>query len=609
MCGIAGFFGPRAVGPDLIERMMAELRRRGPDAQHVKAWDERFQDADGTVANALLHARLSIIDPRPEADQPMANDAGDIWICYNGEVYDWQADADALRKQGVRFRTRSDTEFILRAYETWGLECLPKLRGMFAIAILDLRQRKLHLIRDRMGLKPIVYYHREGEFAFASTVRALLPYLPASARTISREGIDAYLAHRYIPAPRTIFERMFRLENGHYITFDFATRMLHKRRYWNPQAVAGDWRDALDHAIKIRTVADRPLGLFLSGGIDSTVLAARLAAQGYVNLRSFTAAFPGSEMDESGQAKEFADLVGMQNHAIAIPDRIASDFAQIVADLDEPFADPSSFPTWYLARATSEQVKVVLGGDGGDELFAGYKRIDKHLRTAWRRDMRIPLGDITPDMDSKGWAKLKTELGMTWVQAYSLRFSGFTPNQRLYLQRAERLPQLTYWRWQETMGSTPRNVLLDLDQDNYLPEYILRKADLCTMAHGLELRAPLLDHHWYQHLLALSDAERFTSPPKRLFESVCDPCSRLGLFKRKKRGFNPPLRHWLQADLRGRFAGLGERLATTTSGQLDASSVDAMVACYQTGANHLAEQMLQLLILDEALHQLDALGA
>ena len=334
MCGIAGFFGLRTIDPLVPKRMLAQVRRRGPDAQHAVTWDARYQPSDDAIVNALLHARLSIIDPRPEADQPMANDRGDIWICYNGEVYDWQSDAAILRAQGVVFRTRSDTEFILRAYEAWGIDCLSRLRGMFAIVIVDLREQKIFLIRDRMGLKPLIYYHHDGELAFASTVRGILPYVPAKLRQFSAESIDAYLVHRYIPAPRTLFSHVSRLENGHYLDFDLNSRALSKHCYWDPQARQGNWLTTLDHAIKMRTVADRPLGLFLSSGIDSSVLACRLAMQGFHNLHSFTAAFRGSSMDESPEAKAFAEQVGLPNHAVEIPQQIAGDFEQIVADMD-----------------------------------------------------------------------------------------------------------------------------------------------------------------------------------------------------------------------------------------------------------------------------------
>ena len=604
MCGIAGFFGTRLVDPAVPERMLDAIRRRGPDARHALLWDARFRETAGGVANALLHARLSIIDPRPEADQPMANDAGDIWISYNGEVFDWQADADGLRREGVVFRTRSDTEYILRSYEARGIDFLPRLRGMFAFAIVDLRTQRVLLVRDRMGVKPLVYAHHDGELAFGSTVRAVLPYLPAARRGFSAEAIDAYLAHRYVPAPRTILGAVSRLENGHYLELDLATGRLAKHRYWRPRPEPGDWRATLDHAVKIRTVADRPLGIFLSSGVDSSVLACRLAAQGFRDLHTFTAAFPGSEMDEAPDANAFADAIGLPNHAVPVPQTIAGDFERIVADLDEPFADPSAFPMWYLSRATVDHVKVVLGGDGGDELFAGYKRYGRHLRSAWRRGVRVPGLAVRPALDGKGWPKIAAEAGMDWREAYSLRFSGFTPGQRLYLQPGRLPGPPTWWRLDEAAPADALASLLAVDMDNYFPEYILRKGDLCTMAHGLELRTPLLDHVWYQQLLALPPAQRFTTPPKLLLGEACKPCIEMGLFTRKKRGFNPPLEQWLREDLAERVAGLGKRLADSSSGQLDARAVDAVLEHYARGARHMAEQVLQLLVLDESLRQL-----
>ena len=234
MCGIAGFFGSQPVSSGTVERMMAALRRRGPDAEHALLWTPGFERTDGAAPNGLLHTRLSIIDPRPEADQPMGNERGDVWIAYNGEVYDWAGDAQALKATGRRFRTRSDTEFILHAYEHWGIDFVHRLRGMFALAILDLPRRALYVVRDRLGLKPVVYAHRSEGFAFASTVRALLPWLPRDARAFSPEGIDAYLAHRTIPAPRTVFAAMSRLPPAHWLRYDLATGHVTTREYWRP---------------------------------------------------------------------------------------------------------------------------------------------------------------------------------------------------------------------------------------------------------------------------------------------------------------------------------------------------------------------------------------
>jgi len=605
MCGIAGFFGNAPRSRHTAAAMLSALRQRGPDAQHQVTWDQNFRRSDGSAHHALLHARLAIIDPRPEADQPMANDDQSLWLSYNGEVYGWASDAAELRGQGVAFRTRSDTEFILRGYEAWGMDrLLPKLRGMFAFALLDLRQRKLYLVRDRMGEKPLVYAHGDDGLAFGSLVRAVLPWLPPNSRGFDADALDAYLAHRYIPAPMTVFGAIRRLENGHLLEYDIERNTLHKRCYWTPQAMPGDWRRLLDEAIELRTVADRPLGIFLSGGIDSSLIACRLAAQGHQDLRTFSAAFPGSPMDESADAAAFAAASGLSNTSIAIPNRVADDFARIVADLDEPFADPSSFPAWYLARETSGAVKVVLGGDGGDELFAGYKRINRHLRSAWRVGLHLPL-PVLPSASGKGMSKWLAELGLDWKSAYALRFSGCTPGQRAFLQPARRMRSALWWRVPDTTETSPLKQLLALDYANYLPEYILRKTDLVTLCHGLELRAPLLDHHFVEAILALPDAQRFTRPAKRLLQ---DACPRLApLFSRPKRGFNPPLAGWLHDDLEPRLAGLGQRLEALTDGQIAAGAADALTARYRH-EEALAEQVLQLLILDESLAQLRALG-
>lgn len=614
MCGIAGLIQNRAASPAVLGAMLSALRRRGPDAEHIVGWNVQGQRHDANPDVALIHTRLAIMDPRPEADQPFSNDDGSVWLCYNGEVYDWQQHADELRKQGVQFETHADTEFILRGYEAWGLEgLLPKLRGMFTFAILDWNKREVFLVRDRMGLKPLVYTTANGGLAFGSLVRSVLPAVPQDQRQFSAESIDAYLAHRYIPAPRTIFQHMHRLENAHYLHYRLDTQQLTKHCYWQPEGVAGGgenaWQQELDTAIRIRTVADRPLGVFLSGGIDSSTIACRLKEQGFVQLHTFSAAFPGSSLDESPLAKEIADTLGLPNQAIPVPLTIANDFEQIIADLDEPFADPSSFPTWYLAQATTRQVKVVLGGDGGDELFAGYKRQHKHLRTLWRRAFRLPMPNLA-EATGKGWRKLFSELRMSWLQAYSLRFSGMTPGQRAWLQPQHKALPANYWRMPAAAtlkALTPLKQLLAIDLQNYLPEYILRKGDLCTMAHGLELRAPLLDHVWAQTVMALPDAQRFTWPAKQLFRQVTQALASLDLFNRKKRGFNPPLNPWLQQDLKARLPQLGQRLQQLTNGQLQADRVDHMVKTYAQRPA-LAEHVLQLVVLEASLSQLGVLA-
>lgn len=614
MCGIGGFFDSRGDSVALARGMLAALAARGPDAAHVAAFDGQLQPVEqaAETPHALVHARLSIIDPRPEADQPMASDDGQVWLCYNGELYGWQEEGAALATQRP-FRTRSDTEFILRAYQAWGMPgMLERLRGMFAFALFDRRLGKLWLVRDRFGKKPLLWWSDGKGLAFASLLRALLPVVPERARRLSHQGLDAYLAHRYIPAPLTLVQGVQRLPNGHLLCWDVqGGKVPEVECWWNPgqdEKPAATWQETLDQAVALRCVADRPVGLFLSGGIDSTVVAARLVQQGQA-MTAFTAAFPGSEFDETPMAGKVCERLGLPHHPVPVPTSIRHHFSAIVASLDEPFADPSAIPLWYLARETTRHVKVVLGGDGGDELFAGYKRYRAHLRSRFRRGIRWPGQGAEGLLQPQGWPKLRQELAMSWEDAYSLRFSGFSPLQRQFLQPGLTSLAPTYWRKAPPKGEQGAlDRLLALDLANYLPEYILRKADLTTMGHGLELRAPLLDQAFAAQVWHLPPAQRFTQPAKHLLAEVLPAELAASLFAGKKRGFNPPLKHWLSEDLRERHAGLGRRLQRATGGQMSGEAVDALLAAYLGGEGALAENLLQLLVLDESLIQLRALG-
>jgi asparagine synthase (glutamine-hydrolysing) len=588
--------------------MLDALRPRGPDAERTVLWSSRFQPITCWAPNGLLHTRLSIIDPRHEADQPMVNAAGDIWINYNGEVYDWASDAEILKAAGFHFRTHCDTEFILHAYEHWGIGFLERLRGMFAIAICDQRRKVVYLVRDRLGLKPVVYAHRDDGFAFASTVRALLPWLPIGARALSPEGIDAYLTHRGIPAPRTLFKEILRLPAAHFARYDLQTGNLLTQEYWRPKPSQEPWLATLDAAIRMRTVADRPLGLYLSSGVDSTTLACRLSLMGFSGLQSFTAAFPGTAYDESQDAHATAQKLGFANRTFTLPLTIGADFPQIVADLDEPFADPSSIPTWYLGRETTRHVKVVLGGDGGDELLGGYKRYAKHLRTRWRHNVTLPWLKAPSLNGSHAWQRIAEELRLDWRSAYVLRFSGLTPRERAYLQ-PDVCPSPHYWRLPVDPDGADLETLLEIDRLNYLPEYIMRKEDLCTMAHGLELRAPFLDHRFVASIIGLPAALRFTKPPKKLLAPAVAAVGDSDLFSAKKRGFNPPLSGWLRADLASRIPGLGKRLADLTSEQVSAARVNDLTIKWRNNGRRFDEQLLQLIMLDESLTQLSKLTA
>lgn len=610
MCGIAGYLGRRQLSVNAVEAIFASLAARGPDARGDVAFggDWLRTDNDG-APNRLIHTRLAIRDLTEAGAQPMGSADGQVWLVYNGEVYGWERDADTLTAAGHPLRSRSDTEFILNGYLAWGLDALlPKLRGMFAFAILDLRTRNLHLVRDRLGIKPLVYFHRDGELAFGSLLRAVLPYLRAEERSLSPAAIDAFLAHRYIPAPMTVLAGVRRLPAAHRARFDLDSGVLSVHEYWRPEAPGSalPLAERIREAVDLRLVADRPVGLFLSGGIDSSVLASNLADLGRDDIASFTAAFPGTDFDESDQAARIATHLGLPNTAMPIEPRIGEDFERLIADLDEPFADPSAIPLWYLSRATVEHVPVVLGGDGGDELFAGYKRYVKHLRNAWRGGFRLPLpgyrGDALPGRN----AKLADELRMSWIEAYALRFSGMAPSLRRWLQPDLDTQPMVHWRLPAELPRNPLKAMLEVDRLNYLPEYILRKSDLCTASHGLEARVPLLDHRLYGEVQAMADADRFTQPAKLAMAPACRACTDLDLFNTPKRGFNPPIGTYLRGPLASALSNLPTALERTTDGQIPAIRSAALLDAFTHGGGGLAEQVWQLLSLRASLEQIRA---
>ncbi len=626
MCGIGAFFQPEGVAVATqvtraqMRRAMGELERRGPDAQAVVGWNQggNRQVAETVPQHALLHTRLAIIDPRPEADQPFSAADGMVWIAYNGEIYGWQEDAANLRAKGHTFRTRSDTEYLLNAYLAYGEACLARLSGMFSFVIVDWRTRTVFAARDRMGEKPLVYAHAaDGSLRLGTTVRTVAHLLPASQRETDPVGIDAFLAHRTIPAPRTILRGVMRLPAAHCLRYSLDTGALSVARYWEPRPPeAPDAADshsaqerfalALENSVRGRMVADRPLSLFLSGGVDSAVIA-ELATRSGQALTACTAAFPGSPFDESATAAKVAASLGLSHRIVPIEFNLAADFSRIVADLDDPFSDPGALPLWYLARSVTTAAKVVLTGDGGDELFGGYKRYRAHLRTAWRAKLVAPWLPAPKGFGDHAWARLTEELRLSWDDAYALRFSGFAPRERrALLSDSARLPT-HFWMPSDRAEPTPSlAALLARDRCNYLPEYALRKGDLATMAHGLEGRAPLLDHHVVEAAMALP---RDAAHPKRPLAVLSKTVSALGLESQPKRGFNPPLVAWLTRDLAPQLAQLCATLPERSNGVINVAGVKQFSALFTAAPARLAENMLQLLMLDESLRQLADLDA
>jgi asparagine synthase (glutamine-hydrolysing) len=387
MCGIYGYVSrSHPIDAAVLRAMGSALAHRGPDDE-----GEMIRNL-GTVSAGLGHKRLSIIDLSTAGRQPMANEDATIWVILNGEIYNYQELRKELEAKGHRFRSLSDTEVVVHLYEESGTRCLDRLSGMFALAIWDSRKESLLLARDRVGKKPLHYSIKDGEIIFASEIKALLQH-PRVSHELDLKALSKYLSYEYIPAPHTIFRSIKKLEPGHYLFYKNGES--HCFPYWQIPIIddaiaerteaeyAEELRELLDRSVQRRLVADVPVGLFVSGGLDSGIVAA-FAAKTKNNLECFSIGFDEPSFDESAYSKRIAKSLGIKHHLTMFgADQMLRLVPELPKILDEPLADPSILPLYLLSRFASERMKVVLSGDGGDELFAGYQTFQAHKLMAY----------------------------------------------------------------------------------------------------------------------------------------------------------------------------------------------------------------------------------
>lgn len=582
MCGIAGFTYPSGSWkPSAAERLVQEMTRRlihrGPDASGT--WK-----TDGVI---LGHRRLSIIDLSGGA-QPMTDEETGCTVTFNGEIYNYPEINVELMSRGVSFRTRSDTETILKAYAVWGEDCVSRFNGMFAFVLYDPRTRKLFAARDRMGKKPLFYYHNGQTLVFGSEPKALLAH-PAVPTEVDWEAASRYLLHEYVPAPHAIFRGMRKLPAGHRFGFDLARGVLSVAPYWDCQFEArlpdgdanrGDFwvsrlREELAAAVRRRLISDVPLGAFLSGGIDSSaVVAAMVAQQGCTKVKTFSIAFSDPSYDESHYAALVAKALGTDHHEMILSANDSLTILPITASLmDEPFADPSVLPTYLVARFARQHVTVALGGDGGDELFAGYETF-RALPAAHAYNRAVP-----------------PFLHRYVIRPALCRFPARTSNFSLdfvarQFLRGVKVPEPErLWRWLGAFNPEELRTLLTPDvlklvdcehlygdihrlhskvssQDGttrdihgfiktYLQDGILVKVDRATMACSLEARSPLLD----VNLVELANSipghlKRRGYRLKYIFKLALRGIIPDSILHRRKKGFGLPLAAWLRGPLR-----------------------------------------------------------
>src|SRR5271165_5791450 len=578
MCGISGFLLAnstilRSAAEARLWAMIATLRHRGPDDEGV--W------TDGRAG--LAHARLSIIDLSPAGHQPMASADGTAWITYNGEIYNFAEIRLQLEALGYPFRSRSDTEVIVNGWHAWGPKIFSRLRGMFALAIWDQRSRRLILARDRLGKKPLYYALTDTAFLFGSEIKAVLAW-PGWSRAADLSAIDRYLTFGYVSAPQTAFAGIRKLPAAHFLVIealpDGSLAEPEFVRYWRlpePRAVRRPRRAAdlrrellaqLEEAVRLRLISDVPLGAFLSGGVDSSAVVATMARVGSGTVKTFSIGFAAKEYDETRYARMVAERYATDHRELVVePDAVAV-LPRLVWHYGEPFADPSAIPTYYVSEMARRKVTVALNGDGGDECFLGYNRYK-----AMRHVSRL---DGMPRWSRTGLERLLA-LGPRSVQR---RFK--LPRIRGVLQAPEEQPGRRYSftiasftdcdkenGYGEALRIQRERSALDLlepffaqadslvsganwaDIHTYLPDDLMVKVDIASMAHGLESRSPLLDHVFMEWAAEIPEQLKMAhGETKSLFKSAMEPYLPSELLYRPKMGFGCPVDHWFRTELK-----------------------------------------------------------
>ncbi len=632
MCGIAGLFHLRAPARQpapaiLAQRMADTLAHRGPDGSD--AW----QDAEAGIG--LAHRRLAIVDLSPTGAQPMHSADGRFVITYNGEVYNFEDLRAELTGLGHSFRSTSDTEVMLAGFMQWGVEAtVTRLIGMFAFAVFDRSARKLHLVRDRLGVKPLYWTIADGTLLFGSELRALMQH-PSFRRDVDHEAVAALAAYSYIPAPATIFKNVFKLQPGAIMTIASGGDV-NATRYWRIEDVVrgrgqgaydvADARDALDallrDSVRRRMVADVPVGAFLSGGIDSSLVVALMQAQSTSRVRSFTIGFEDSAYDESQVARAVADHLQTDHTEIRLDERAALDLVPQIPDwFDEPFADSSQLPTFLVSRATRAHVTVALSGDGGDELFAGYPKY------AWLERIWGSIGGLPhPVRNFAGGTLAALPEGLMRPLAArlldparaerigekarrlagALRASGSDEAAialtRVGLDRPPVMDAVHGYRIAPLPGLA--SSLPDLisrmqanDIASYLPDDILTKVDRCSMAVSLEAREPLLDHRLVEFVWRLPEPVHHHGGPKGLLRDVLARYVPPSLTDRPKRGFSVPLSQWLRGPLRGWASDLLAAPELQKHGLFDAKAVERLWRRHITGVEDNATGLWNILMV------------
>ena len=587
MCGFVGFRVNRDFDrfQESLPEATSRLAHRGPDDSGL------FLEADSGVG--LGHRRLSIIDLSGAGRQPMTDDTETVHIVFNGEVYNFRQIRHVLKDYGHRFKSRTDTEVVLKAYRQWGIDCLSRFVGMYALALWDGQSKTLMLARDRLGIKPLYYHHTPGKLLFASELKAMTALTPFP-KNVDDDAIPLFLHYQYIPAPRTIYKHTHKLLPGHYALFD--GKNLSIRSYWDAPDPASDSKQqamgeeealgeldrCLSQAVSDRMISDVPIGGLLSGGIDSSVVVALMQKASSTKVKTFSIGFNEPEYDEAPWAEKVAEHLGTDHNTLYVmPGQAREVIPRLPEIYDEPFADSSAIPTFLVSQLARSRVTVALSGDGGDEQFCGYVRYWSTRAVAdWFR--RIP------EPARKMLYKLFRIIPAYWVERCYLPWNRHLPQQFRVANFQDKWQKLMgmmnraeieeiyrnticYWsreelrrlmdvlpvvsRYEETVEETAGwpilSRLMRIDQQTYLPDDMLTKVDRASMAVGLEVRVPLLDHRVVEFTSTLPEDMKFRNGKgKHLMRRLLARYVPEVLFERPKMGFGIPIHDWFRRDMR-----------------------------------------------------------
>jgi asparagine synthase (glutamine-hydrolysing) len=621
MCGIVGIVESdltRSVPPGAVERMVRTLNHRGPD-------EEGMVQVPGV---ALAMRRLAIVD-LAGGQQPLSNEDGTIHMVANGEIYNFEAVKQELIAKGHRFRTRVDVEVIVHGYEEWGPSFLSRLKGMFALAVWDSRTRTLLAARDRAGEKPLYYTTCPEGLILGSEIKALL-VRPGVDRSLDLEALDQFLTYEYVIAPRTIFSSIRKLPPAHYLLYRANELSVH--RYWDAADVGvREWTDAdaadalrvtLERAVRSQMMSDVPVGVFLSGGIDSSAIAAMMQREtAGQRVRSFSMGFSDGSYNELPYAREMAGLCGTEHIEGMVTPDVASLFDRLIVHLDEPFADVSLFPTFMVSQLAREHVKVVLSGDGGDELFGGYDAYEAQaLAARWGslapaaavRAVDALLEIVPPTSKKKGLVNKTRRFvaglagGPADIEQYRwMTFLSPAQKRRLYTPRFQHglLSSDVYEpvrsAFERAGGDDLLNRQLYADLCIYLADDILVKVDRMSMATSLETRAPFLDADVMELAfsmpgrLKIRDGER-KFVLKRAVAGLVPP----RILDRRKEGFSIPMKNWLRRDLAPLMESLLSKDRLRSRGLVDPGEVRLMIDQHKSGRANHAHVLFSLMVFE-----------